>query len=205
MKKNSISLKKLMTKFNLLLFFCNFCFLLLCSTIKAHQPVLNSDSDNTKDSPFIVEKPEISKAIFSELKGNSQYFKIESDTSFKFYAGITTPKINGCLLFKKFSFDVLDSNFNVIERKNGENFKWWSWYEKHGEKWYWIGPEIGENFKSNRVYRSGTYYIRVYNKSNTGKYVLAVGDIESFPFTVLVRMIFTMPKINSSFWDNVKC
>ncbi len=90
-------------------------------------------------------------------------------------------------------------------RKNDDNFKWWEWYEKHGKKWYWIGPEIGKNFKSNQIYKSGTYFIRVYNNSNIGKYVLAVGDIESFPISVIARMIFTMPKINSSFWDNVKC
>ena len=155
--------------------------------------------------PFIIEQPEISKAIFSELKGGAHYYKIESDSSFKFYAGITVPKINDCPLLNRFSFEVLDEKFNIIESKDGENFNWWAWYEKHGENWYWIGPEIGENFKSNRIYKSGTYYIRVYNKSKTGKYVLAVGDIESFPFTVILRMIFTMPKINSYYWDNVNC
>jgi len=34
---------------------------------------------------------------------------------------------------------------------------------------------------------------------------LAVGDTESFPVTVIVRMLFTLPKINYAFWDDVKC
>ena len=36
-------------------------------------------------------------------------------------------------------------------------------------------------------------------------YVLAVGDTENFPFTVIVRILFKMPKINSAFWDDVNC
>ena len=185
--------------------FLNFAFLLVSLSVHALQPVLVTEGDNTAEAPYIIEQSEISKAIFSELKGNPHYFRIDSNSSFEFYAGITVPKIDGCPLSKKFSFEVLDANFELIQRKNGENFKWWEWYEKHGKKWYWIGPEIGENFKSNRIYNAGTYYIRVYNKSNTGQYVLAVGGTESFPITVIVRMIFSMPKINSSFWDDVEC
>ena len=173
-------------------------------SIDAHQPVLNSKSRDFK-SPYIIEEPEISKAIFAELLGEPHYYLIESDMRFEFYAGITVPKIDNCPISKKFSFEVLDKNLELIKLKDGENFNWWSWYEKHGENWYWIGPEIGENFKSNRIYKEGTYYIRVYNKTNTGKYVLAVGETESFPISVIFKMLFTMPKIKSSFWDDVKC
>ena len=48
-------------------------------------------------------------------------------------------------------------------------------------------------------------YIRVYNQTNTGQYVLAVGDIESFPISVIVKMLFTLPSINSAFWDEITC
>jgi len=173
-------------------------------SVDAHQPVLNSESRTAK-SPYIIEEPEISKAIFSELMGEPHYYRIDSDSRFEFYAGITVPKIDNCPISKKFSFEVLDADFGLIERKDGENFNWWPWYEKHGEKWYWIGPEIGEKFKSNRFYKEGTYYLRVYNETNSGQYVLAVGETESFPISVIVRMLFTMPKINSTFWDDVKC
>lgn len=181
--------------------------LLLIIVIKsseAHQPVLNSEKSNSEE-PYIIEEPEISKAIFAELKGEPHYYRIDSNTKFKFYAGITTPKIDNCPLTKKFSFDVLDSDFELIKKKDGEKFNWWAWYEKHGEKWYWIGPEIGEKFKSNRDYNKGTYYIRVFNQNNTGQYVLAVGDIESFPISVIIKMLFTLPSINSAFWDDVNC
>ena len=110
-----------------------------------------------------------------------------------------------CPLSEKFSFEVIGTNFRLIELKDGENFNRWPWYEKHGEKWYWIGPEIGEKLKSNRVLKEGTYYLRLFNRTNTGRYILAVGETESFPFTVIVRMLYTMPKINSAFWDDVNC
>ena len=181
--------------------------LLLIIVIKsseAHQPVLNSEKSNSEE-PYIIEEPEISKAIFAELKGEPHYYRIDSNTKFKFYAGITTPKIDNCPLTKKFSFDVLDSDFELIKKKDGGKFNWWAWYEKHGEKWYWIGPEIGAKFKSNRYYNKGTYYIRVFNHNNNGRYVLAVGDIESFPISVIIKMLFTLPSINSAFWDDVSC
>ena len=167
--------------------------ILVYKSTEAHQPVLNSEKSNSVEEPYIIEEPEVSKAIFAELKGEPHYYRIDSNTKFKFYAGITAPKIDNCPLTKKFSFDVLDSDFELIKKKDGENFNWWPWYKK-------LGPEIGEKFKSNRVFNKGTYYIRVYNQTNTGQYVLAVGDIESFPISVIVKMLFTLPSINSAFW-----
>ena len=192
-------MKKICTSIIITLFL-----IIIFKSSEAHQPVLNSEKSNSEE-PYIIEEPEISKAIFAELKGEPHYYRIDSNTKFKFYAGITTPKIDNCPLSKKFSFDVLDSDFELIKKKDGEKFNWWAWYEKHGEKWYWIGPEIGAKFKSNRDYNKGTYYIRVFNQNNTGQYVLAVGDIESFPISVIIKMLFTLPSINSAFWDDVTC
>ena len=174
-------------------------------TSEAHQPILNSESEDSNKNHFLIEEPEISKAIYAELKGQPHYYQVSSEKDFRFYAGITVPKIEGCTIRKKFSYEILDSDFQLIDYKDGESFEWWPWYEKHGEKWYWIGPEIGQKFKSNRVYEKGTYYIKVFNEDNSGQYVLAVGDIESFPITVIAKLLFTLPKINSIFWDDVEC
>ena len=86
---------------------------------KAHQPVLNSEKSSSEE-PYIIEEPEVSKAIFGELKGKPHYYRIDSNTKFKFYAGITTPKIDNCPLSKKFSFDVLDSDFELIKKRWGK-------------------------------------------------------------------------------------
>ena len=181
--------------------------LLLIIVIKsseAHQPVLNSEKSNSEE-PYIIEEPEISKAIFAELKGEPHYYRIDSNTKFKFYAGITTPKIDNCPLTKKFSFDVLDSDFELIKKKDGENFKWWPWYEKYGKKWYWVGPEFGAKFKSNNTFAAGVYFIKIFNKKNQGNYVLATGDIEKFGPFVIAKLPFILPKINKKFWDKSSC
>ena len=94
--------------------------ILVLKSAEAHQPVLNSEKNNSVEEPYIIEEPEVSKAIFAELKGEPHYYRIDSNTKFKFYAGITTPKIDNCPLTKKFSFDVLDSDFELIKKKMGK-------------------------------------------------------------------------------------
>lgn len=74
-------------------------------------------------------------------------------------------------------------------------------YERFGKQWYWVGPEVGVNFKSDRVFEGGTYYVRVFNAENTERYVLAIGDKESFPLDVIVRTMIMMPGINRDFWS----
>ena len=50
----------------------------------AHQPVLNDTNPISFESPYIIEKPEISKAIYSTLTGKPHIYKISSDKSFNF-------------------------------------------------------------------------------------------------------------------------
>ena len=179
---------------------------LLCFNIGyAHQPVLNDTNPISFETPYIIENPEISKAIYTTLNGKPHIYKISSDKSFKFYVGLTVPKIDECKDFKKYSFEILDSNRKVIKKFDGESFKWWSWYEKYGKQWYWVGPEYGEDFKSTNIFDAGTYYIKVFNKDNKGNYVLAVGDIEKFTPLVIAKTIVTLPRINRKFWNTSNC
>ena len=94
--------------------------ILVFKSTEAHQPVLNSEKSNSVEEPYLIEEPEVSKAIFAELKGEPHYYRIDSNTKFKFYVGITPPKIDNCPLTKKFSFDVLDSDFELIKKKMGK-------------------------------------------------------------------------------------
>ena len=186
-------------------FFLSLIFLLIGINSYAHQPILNEQNHITFDDPYLIEQPEVSKAIYSTLKGKPHIFKISSNKDFKFYAGITVPKIKDCNQFEKFSFQVLDSNKKIIKNFDGENFKWWPWYEKYGKKWYWVGPEFGSNFKSNNIFAAGDYYIKIFNKKNKGNYVLATGDIEKFGPFIIAKLPFILPKINRKFWDKTKC
>ena len=157
------------------------------------------------DKPYVIENPEISKAIYSTLTGTAHFYMISSDKPFNFYAGLTVPKIDECNNFPRFSFSVLDRDFHIIQEFDGQNFQWWEWYEPYGKKWYWVGPEYGEGFKSSNVFDEDTYYIKVFNKDNIGKYVLAVGDIEKFTPLVIAKTIITLPSINKKFWDKNNC
>ncbi len=186
-----------------LLFFVVFLFVITSSF--AHQPILNSDGEMSSNKLYVIEYPKISKAIYSTLKGNDHYYVISSDKPFNFYAGLTVPKIDGCDNFLRFSFAVLDNDFHTIQEFDGQKFQWWEWYEPYGKKWYWVGPEYGKDFKSSNVFDSGTYYIKVYNKDNIGKYVLAVGDIEKFTPVVIAKTLVALPKINKKFWDKSNC
>ena len=151
--------------------------------VSAHQPALNEDNTNSPDKAYLIEKPEISKAIYGTLEGDAHYYTIKSEIDFNFYVGITTPKIDGCDSFDKFSVDVINVSNGMQEtllELDGNNHEWWEWYEPYGKKFYWIGPEYGAEFKSTNVYKAGEYLIRVFNSDNQGKYVLATGDIEKF-------------------------
>ena len=178
---------------------------LLTSGALAHQPVLKLDGTGSTDDPFIIEEPEISKAIFRELDGEPHFYKMTSAEPFAFYAGITKAKVDECPLGKTFSFDVLAAEGELVEKADGEKFEWWPWYEEFGKDWYWVGPEIGKDFKSTTEFTAGTYFIKVYNETNTGQYVLATGDIEHFPLGVIARTVVTMPKIERMFWEEAGC
>ena len=186
-----------------LLFFVIFLFDITSSF--AHQPILNNEEEMSSNKPYVIENPEISKAIYSTLNGTDHFYVISSDKSFNFYAGLTVPKIDECDDFLRFSFAVLDSNFHTIQEFDGQNYQWWEWYEPYGKKWYWVGPEYGKDFKSSNVFDAGTYYIKVYNKDNVGKYELAVGDIEKFTPLVIAKTIVVLPRINKKFWNKNNC
>ena len=59
---------------------------------KAHQPKLIKYSPSL-ESPHEVIYPEISKAYYGKLKGESHYYRIKSNKDFLFYAGILSPKV----------------------------------------------------------------------------------------------------------------
>lgn len=171
---------------------------------QAHQPVLNK-TNPTREAPYLVTRPAISKAIYASLEGDAHYYRVNSDEAFAFYAGITVPKIDGCTEFTRISFSLLNEDFSLIEDFDGTDYEWWPWFEEYGKKWYWIGPEFGEDFKSTTEFPAGSYYIKVYNATNTGNYVLAIGDIEKFTPVVIMKALITLPRINARYWDADTC
>ena len=50
--------------------------------VSAHQPALNEENTNSPDNAYLIEKPEISKAIYGTLEGYAHYYKIKSEIDF---------------------------------------------------------------------------------------------------------------------------
>ena len=176
--------------------------------VNAHAPVINDGSNEmTIENPFEIENPEHSKAVFAELTGKPHYYRITSEAEFKFYAGLTAPKLDGCDLKQTFNLRVLDGNLNQIDKRDGRSAEWWPWYEEYGKTWYWVGPEIGKDFLGDRNYDAGVYYIEISNQTTSGKYVLAVGDEEKFGFGTIAGIFLngTMGKIKSGWWASDDC
>lgn len=182
--------------------------ILAATPVLAHAPVINNgEVAMDRSAPYVIEEPEHSKAIFSELTGAPHYYQITSEEAFRFYAGLTAPKLDGCALKQTFDLEVLNADFDRIDARAGDSEEWWPWYEEYGKTWYWVGPEIGEDFKGDRQYDAGTYYIKVSNAENSGKYVLAVGDEERFGFGTIAGMLLnnTMGKIRDGWWNEADC
>tara|TARA_B100000214_G_scaffold320317_1_gene255432 strand:+ start:133 stop:783 length:651 start_codon:yes stop_codon:yes gene_type:complete len=164
--------------------------------VHAHQPKLINYSP-TIDSPHKVFFPEISKAYYSKLTGQPHYYVINSEDDFLFYTSILSPKINEEP--SRFSLEVLDGDQNIVYKVDGSNFEWTAWYEPYARDWYWKGPEIGvesgKEFQTSFTIDAGTYYIKVFNESNTGHYSLAVGEAEFFGSNLWEQILTWTPII----------
>ena len=156
--------------------------------VLAHQPRIDF-GQGTISNPIQVDKPEISKAYYSSLNGNPEYYIINSDKDFNLYLNILSPDIPNSKT--DFSVEVISNNFNFT--LNGK--EWKNFYEPFGGDNYLQGPELDKQVTS------GTYLIKVSNTNNQGKYSLAIGKIESFPPLEIIKTTFALPKIKKDFFN----
>jgi hypothetical protein len=151
----------------------------------AHRPVVVKNK-GSKENPVLVEKPEISWAFYGKLQGQPHYFRIFSPVPFNLYINILVPDYNpeGDLVpMHDMSFDLLKEDA-LLFSAHGLESSWRRFYEEYGKDHYYWGPEFDKDVEP------GTYYIRVFNSSNSGKYSLAIGKIEKFNFfTIIGAMI----------------
>lgn len=172
-----------MKKITLILFV-----IMMSGLVLAHQPRVGLEG--TIDNPIQVEKPEISKAYYGALEGSPEYYEINYDKDFLLYLNILAPDIEGAKT--DFIVEVL-KNDEVIFTLDDNN--WGEFYEPFGGDNYLMGPELEEQVNA------GTYLIKVSNPDNLGKYSLAVGKIESFPHTEILKTIIALPKIKKDFFN----
>lgn len=85
------------------------------------------------------------------------------------------------------SAQVLDTNGNVLLTLNGTNPTWTPYFEEFAGDNYLKGPEATKQLPA------GTYFVKVFNAENQGKYTIAIGDIETFPIDESLKALVTIP------------
>lgn len=162
--------------------------LLMASTSVAcaHQPRLVIGSNASNDNPILIQNPEVSQAFYGELKGQPNYYQIKSDNQLKFYLNLLVPASPG-IPPDFISAQVLDSSGKVISTIDRTNSTWKSYFEEFGGDYYLKGPKTKANLPA------GTYYIKIFNTNNQGKYSIAIGEEESFPIDETMKALVTIP------------
>ncbi len=151
----------------------------------AHIPVIVKNK-SSKENPVLVTKPEISYAYYGELAGEPHYYKIEAPRPFHLYVNILVPDFapqSPPVSSHNMSFEILRDSVGLFT-KEGPSAEWTRFYEKYGRDHYYMGPEFENDMGK------GTYYIRVYNPNNTGRYALAIGKKENFTPISIISAFF---------------
>lgn len=163
------------------------------SMVFAHQPRLASDTSSISN-PIVVKNPEVSQAFYGNLNRSPAYYKIESNSSFRFYVNILVPDNPGSRE-QLMSVEILDSSGKTIALLDAKNSTWTPYFEEFGGDNYLRGPEF------NQTAPAGTYYIKVFNDNNQGKYSLAIGDIETFPPDETVKTLILLPILKAGIFQ----
>jgi hypothetical protein len=160
-------------------------FLSICA-VSAHQPRLEVGVNSSLSNPIVVQNPEISQAFYGNLKGQPDYYKITSNKTFELFVNILVPQSPG-ISSDFMNAQVTDSSGKTLALLGGNNSDWMPMFEEFGGDYYLQGPTFDQNVSA------GTYYIKVFNTNNAGKYSLAIGDIEAFPPDESIKALINIP------------
>jgi hypothetical protein len=164
---------------------------LICLPVLAHQPHLVENSAQIINVP----DPEISKAYYSELKGQPQYYEINSSVDFALYVNILIPAVPQTtrdMLVEVFKDNEQGTKLYTLD---GKGFAWQPFFEDFARDDYFKGPELKVPAKA------GVYLIKVSSPDNTGRYSLAIGEAESFPLNEIIRSLIELPQIKSQIFN----
>ena len=93
------------------------------------------------------------------------------------------------------SVEILDSSGKTIALLDAKNSTWTPYFEEFGGDNYLKGPEF------NQTAPAGTYYVKVFNDNNQGKYSLAIGDIETFPPDETIKTLILLPILKADIFQ----
>ena len=155
----------------------------------AHQPRI------TKDLITTVSAPEISKAYYAKLEGDSQMYRIDAVEPFELYANLLVPDIEG--QWKNvYAIIIKDNKMNEpLVFLDGAHFEWTKFFEPFGFDSYLKGPEYKVRAEA------GRYDIYVWSEKNDSKYSLAIGEKEAFSLGEIINAVNLIPKIKKDFFN----
>lgn len=160
---------------------------IFAATALAHQPRLIYD----QPGEITIEAPTISKAYYDELNGTPRTYKFSLTEPTEVYLNVLVPDLADSQ--KNYSFKVMQNGQDLFD-VSGQDYTWEQFYEPFGGDNYWKGPEIKNQ------YEKGDYTVVVSNPENKGKYVLAAGDIESFPLNESVKTLQNLPELKKDYF-----
>ncbi len=159
---------------------------LLCIPLisSAHQPqIVEGERPAT-----VIESPEISKAYYGQLTGETHVFTIDAHEPFDFYMNVLVPDVPGV------KGDVSAALINPADPEiplaivGGFNAQWDRFYEESAQ----------DNYFQTTPYRAklppGEYEIRVWSSNNDSAYGLVIGEDEA-----PVPSMLSAPLIAASF------
>ncbi|MFH1620826.1 MAG: DUF2892 domain-containing protein [Patescibacteria group bacterium] len=157
--------------------------------VSAHQPrLVTGESVQVND-------PEISKAYYGELIGEPHAYHIVAPADFGFYLNLLVPKnTNPKARYSAYVYNA--ENNNLIVKLDGETAAWKEYFEEFGRDYYYQGPELKTRLPA------GNYTIVVQGNGNVGKYVLAIGDKESFSAMEIWNAVTLIPKLKANFFSS---
>ncbi|MFC1687385.1 hypothetical protein ACFL0L_02305 [Patescibacteria group bacterium] len=148
-------------------------FFILSLSAFAHQPSVVGD-----ETSITVEDPEISKAYYAELVGEPVHYVFTASEEFDLYVNVLVPDIANSTEDYTATVTRDDEVVTVLEPGSAV---WSQFDEPFGGDVYRMGPE----YRATGL--AGEYDITVSSPDNHGKYVLAIGEVESFPAKEIMR------------------
>lgn len=176
-----------MNKLSFVLFFS--CLLLFgsVSVASAHQPRIVSVN------PTVVTEPDVSQAFYGTLTGSPQEFRIQIPLNQKqLYLGVLVP------VLPEIKTDVFARVFKdqqLVGVIQSPTDVWPVFHEDFANDDYYQGPEATFDVTA------GEYRVEVTRPNDTGKYVLVVGEKESFPPGEIWNAITTLPTLKANFFN----
>ncbi len=164
-----------------------------------HNPVIVK-TKNSKEQPVVITRPEISYAYYGLMTGAPHFYLIKSGRPFLLYVNILVPDLNpggNPVPRHDLSFEILREG-TVLHSASGLESAWRRFYEPFGRDHYDLGPEYEQNVPA------GTYLIKIFNSSNSGRYALAVGKKERFTPWGLIAAFFKARSLDRWFFRDEK-